>query len=225
MLLAYLDESYQRGKGYWLGVCAVPDENVAEMCLAMRSAAASIPESFGVPADVEMHAQHLYHGQGALRPLKGPVKLRVRIFEKGLEAVRASQARIFLVGVEWNDSLVEHALATHRLAALRRLLGHLECYCEEHDVRALIIADEEETSAADVVTVTRLHQATHEGPRVTWPLRLGETRLVTCSRAPSVATYARRVTRLLSARRRPSRSAWHRLRRVHRSRGPRRRSG
>jgi hypothetical protein len=107
---------------------------------------------------VELHAQHLYHGQGALKPLKGPVKLRARIFERGLEAVRVSRARIFLTGVEWNDALVEDALATHRLAALRRLLGHLERYCEEHDLRALTIADEEETSAAEVVAVTRLHQ-------------------------------------------------------------------
>lgn len=78
VLLAYLDESYKRGDSYWLGVCVVPEERVAAMCSAMRSAAAGIPASFGLPVDVEMHAQHLYHGDGAFAPLKTPVKLRTR---------------------------------------------------------------------------------------------------------------------------------------------------
>lgn len=158
VLLAYLDESYKRGDSYWLGLCVVPEQRVEDMCRAMRSAAASVPVTFGLSSDVEMHAQHLYHGDGAFAPLKRPVKLRARVFRRGIDAVLGARARIFLVGVDWNEALAHQALATHRLAALRYLLDHLESYCELHGQRVLLIADEEETSASEVVAVTRDHQ-------------------------------------------------------------------
>lgn len=161
MLLAYLDESYQRGKGYWLGVCAVPDENVAEMCRAMRAATRVVPSGLALPDDTELHAQHLYHGDGDFSGLKRTVRLRVQVFDRGLDAVLASCPSVFFVGVEWNEDLLEHSLTTHRLTALRRLLNHLERFCVERGEQALIVADEEETSASEVVAVVRRHQHRH----------------------------------------------------------------
>lgn len=97
-----------------------------------------------------------YHGE--FRPLKRAVRLRSQVFSRGLDAMLSADPSVFLVGVEWNSAVEGMPLHEHRLAALRQLLPLLERHCEEHDHRALIIADEEETSAEEVVSITRLYQ-------------------------------------------------------------------
>lgn len=165
MLLVYLDESYRRRQGYWLAACGVRDERIADLCAGIAGAAATIPDTFGIPADVELHAQHLYHGDGAFEPLKQAVRLRVQIYRRGLQALAASEPVVFLAGVRWNEELYgQDGLTTHRLAALRHLLDAVERHCRRYDERALIVADEEETSATDVVSVVRHHQQSQETP-------------------------------------------------------------
>jgi hypothetical protein len=159
VLLVYLDESYKRGRDYWLAACAIPDEEVGKLCAGVRTAAARIPASFGVPPDVELHAQHLYHGDGAFSPLKGAPRVRIQAYRRGLHALAASAPGIFFVGVDWNSDLpTRHRVATHRLAALRHLLPQLERYCESRCERCLVIADEEATATEHVVAVVREHQ-------------------------------------------------------------------
>lgn len=163
MLLVYLDESYKRRRHYWLAACAVSDEQVADLCSGVREAAARIPAEFGLRPDIELHAQHLYHGDKEFLPLKEFVRVRVQTYRRGLGALCTAAPAIFFVGVEWNDDLpTYHRLATHRLAALRHLLPELEAHCAGEGERCIVVADEEETSTAEVVAVVREHQRTCE---------------------------------------------------------------
>lgn len=163
MLLVYIDESYKRHRDYWLVGCAIHDEEVGELCEGVRASVARIPTEFGIPVDVELHAQHLWHGEQEFAPLKEAVRARIQCYRRGLEALCGSGAAVFFVGVKWNDTLsTHHRLTTHRLAALRHLLPHVEAHAESRQERCLIIADEEETSTEEVVAVVREHQASYE---------------------------------------------------------------
>lgn len=160
MLLIYLDESYKRQRDYWLAACAVHDEEVAEMCAGVRSAAARIPSEFDIPEAVELHAQHLYHGTGEFAAMKRAVRARVQTYRRGLEALCATGPALFFVGVAWNDVLgPAHRLSSHRLAAMRHLLPEIERHCEQRGERCLIVADEEDTTTEEVVAVVREHQS------------------------------------------------------------------
>src|SRR4051794_37580949 len=99
MLLVYLDESYRRGRAYWLAACAVHDTRVAALCSGVAAASASIPDVFGIAPDVELHAQQLYHGDGDFLPLKKMVRVRTQVYRRGLEALADSKPIVFLAGV------------------------------------------------------------------------------------------------------------------------------
>jgi hypothetical protein len=159
VLLVYLDESYRRGRHYWLAACAVHDQEVAALCAGIQMAAARIPAGFGIPYDVELHAQHLFHGEKEFVPLKQAVRVRIQTYRRGLESLCSAGPGLLFVGVEWNEELPTHQrLSSHRLSALRHLIPAIESYCDARDERCLVVADEEETTTDEVVAVVREHQ-------------------------------------------------------------------
>ncbi len=159
MLLVYLDESFKRHRDYWLAACVVHETKVAELCAGVRDVVALIPSEFGLSADVELHGQLLYHGDGEFDPMKRAVRTRIQTYRRALEAICATEPGFFFSGVDWNDELPpKQRMSSHRLAAFRQLLPKLEAYCAARDERCLVIADEEETTAEEVVAVVREHQ-------------------------------------------------------------------
>ncbi len=166
MLLVYLDESFKRHRDYWLAACVVHERHVAELCAGVRDVVAAIPSEFGLPPDVELHGQRLYQGNGEFLPMKRAVRTRVHTYRRALEAVCAAKPKFFFSGVDWNDSLApKQRVPSHRLLAFRHLLPAIEAHCVARDERCLVIADEEETTAEEVVAVVREHQSRLEGDR------------------------------------------------------------
>lgn len=158
MQIIYLDESYKRGRHYWLGAAAVDEDEVAGLCVGIQAAIAQIPNEFGIPPNTELHAQHLYHGDEDFVPMKQAVRARIQCYTRGLHALCDAASGLFFVGVDWNDHIVADRLAVHRLAAFDSLLPELESFLEDRGDNGLIVADEEETTAEDVVTAVSEHQ-------------------------------------------------------------------
>jgi Protein of unknown function (DUF3800) len=163
MLLVYLDESFKRHRDYWLAACVVHETKVAELCASVRDATAAVPSEFGLASDVELHGQLLYHGDGEFSSMKSAVRTRVQTYRRALEATCAVQPTFFFSGVDWNDDLPpKQRMSSHRLAAFRQLLSAVEAHCLARAERCLVIADEEEATAEEVVAVVREHQARME---------------------------------------------------------------
>ncbi|MEI7559361.1 MAG: DUF3800 domain-containing protein [Actinomycetes bacterium] len=163
MRLAYIDESYRRHHQYWLAACVIDESKVVGLCQALEAALSSIPPEFGITAETELHAQHLFHGNHDFRSLKDMLNLRAQLMRRAAEAVSAAEPRIFLIGAEWNDNLAPtERLAAHRMAVMRRLFSCLEDDLIACASRCIVIADEEETSNSEVVSMLRRHQSSCE---------------------------------------------------------------
>lgn len=160
MLFAYLDESYEPGDAYWLGVCLVPAGRASTLRAAMAAAAAVVAN--GAPdliaQDVELHASQLFGGGGAFAPIKNAPPLRIAGFRAGVRAMRDAEARTILVGVQWSSRPLRSPVRLHRMEAVRLLFPILESALAGWDEGALIIADEEEGTTRDVFRELQAHQ-------------------------------------------------------------------
>jgi uncharacterized protein DUF3800 len=158
MLLAYIDESYARGHAYWIGVSMVREERVDDLCRVMRAIPEGIPADFGIPDDVELHGYDVFHGEGFFKPMHAKPQARARIYRQGLEALAGARPEILFVGLDWAVSSTAASLEQRRIEAFRLVLAEIEERCETLRERCLLIADEEETTAHDVIVALREYQ-------------------------------------------------------------------
>jgi hypothetical protein len=158
MHVAYLDESYKRGEVYWLAAGLVPADNVVRLRDLVDSAAAGLA-AHGIKADVELHGNDLFAGQGDFLSLKGRDGLepRIRVFREVYRALIDTGVRLIYCGVEWN--LARGAdLDLHRMAAIDRLLPTLQTALTTLDDHCVVVADEEDATRVEVVRTFRRHQ-------------------------------------------------------------------
>ena len=159
MLLVYIDESYRRHHEYWLAAMAVDDSKVPELCDSIRATSASIPRVFGIPPDVELHGQHLFHGDHAFSPMKRAPRARIELYRRGVEASTAVDPALFFIGIDWGEEPTNHSdLGTIRLAAFRHMLLEVDAFSRLAGTRCLLIIDEEKTTTERVVRTAKRHQ-------------------------------------------------------------------
>ncbi|MEV4419396.1 DUF3800 domain-containing protein [Patulibacter sp. NPDC049589] len=162
MRFAYLDESYERGDAYWLGICLVPAVEASALRAAIAAAAALVANGAPslIPQDVELHASQLFGGAGAFAPIKNAPPLRIAGFRAGVRAMQDAGTQTILVGVRWADRPPRSPVRFHRMEAVRRLFPLLEGHLAHTGEDALIIADEEEGTTRDVFRELQAHQET-----------------------------------------------------------------
>ncbi|CAB4897515.1 unannotated protein [freshwater metagenome] len=162
MQFAYLDESYEPGDAYWLGVCLVSAARAPDLRTGIAAAAAVVAnaEPLFIAQDVELHASQLFGGGGAFAPVKNAPPLRIAGFRAGVQAMKDAGARTILVGVQWSPRPPRSPVRFHRMEAVRRLFPILEADLASSSEDALIIADEEEGTTRDVFRELQAHQET-----------------------------------------------------------------
>src|ERR1700730_10856962 len=104
MHVAYLDESYERGETYWLTAGLVPADCAVRLRDAVSAAAATL-EDHGIQADVELHGNDLFAGQGDFFALKGTEGIgpRITVFRQVYRALIDCGVKLIYCGVEWNQ--------------------------------------------------------------------------------------------------------------------------
>lgn len=117
---------------------------------AFLRASASLPNDAGLPADVELHAQHLFSGDGSMKVLKGKPDARLRAYRAGVRAMVDAGVEVLLVGVTWSTTPSKGAIRAHRMEAVGHMLAALETFVAERGDQCLVIADEEEGTTRDV---------------------------------------------------------------------------
>lgn len=162
MQFAYLDESYERGDAYWLGICLVPAAGAPGLRSGIAAAATVVAngDPVRIPYDVELHASQLFGGAGAFAAIKNAPPLRIAGFRAGVQAMKDVGARTILVGVQWSSRPPRSPVRFHRMEAVRRLFPLLEAHLARAGEDALIIADEEEGTTRDVFRELQVHQET-----------------------------------------------------------------
>lgn len=150
MLLAYVDESYDRHK-YWIAALVVPDRVARsltdELDKVVRTAARSYS---GVPMNAELHGHALFHGQDDWAALAGMARARIGVYRQVFDAIAAHDVRILIRGVHVPQLKQRYAAPDHPHAVvLQHLLERIDEYAASREVDefALVIADEVDDAA------------------------------------------------------------------------------
>lgn len=85
MLLAYIDESYDRQE-YWLTALVVPDQ-VAPQLQTNLDAVVRDTTRFGIPLNAELHGHPLVHAKESWEPMKEMVRARINVYSAAFRAI------------------------------------------------------------------------------------------------------------------------------------------
>ncbi|MBV9097017.1 MAG: DUF3800 domain-containing protein [Frankiaceae bacterium] len=150
MLLAYVDESYDRQR-YWIAGLVVPDRVArsltADLDKVVRAAARSFP---GIAVNAELHGHALFHGQDDWAALAGMARARIGIYRQVFDALAGHDVRIFIRGVHVPQLRERYASPDHPHAVvLRHLLERIDEHAASREVDefVLVIADEVDDAA------------------------------------------------------------------------------
>lgn len=144
MLLAYVDESYNRDF-YYMAALLVPEPSLQPLATALDGVAAKAAASFaGVPAGCELHGYELFHGKAGWAALNRMPRARIAVYRDALAAIAAQPVHLLIRGVDRARLAARYGeRADHPHSVV---LGHLveridEC-AAAHGELALVIADE-----------------------------------------------------------------------------------
>lgn len=86
MLLAYLDESYDKVE-YWLTALVVPTETALQLQNSLDAVVYEAMTKYGIPYDAELHGHALVHGKDDWAPMAPMIRARIKIYSDALEAI------------------------------------------------------------------------------------------------------------------------------------------
>lgn len=101
MLLAYLDESYDKVE-YWLTALAVPTGSA----LALQNALDAIVDNaaasgYDIPVDAELHGYPLVHGKGDWTSMARMVRARIKIYADAIDVIASCEGvELVLRGID-----------------------------------------------------------------------------------------------------------------------------
>src|SRR5689334_3876788 len=91
MLLAYLDESYDKVE-YWLTALLVPADAALKLQQDLDSIVYEASMSgYGVHWSAELHGHQILHGLGEWEPMAPMIRARIGIYRKAFEAIAACE--------------------------------------------------------------------------------------------------------------------------------------
>jgi hypothetical protein len=144
MLLAYLDESYDKVE-YWLTTLLVP----ADAALKLQQDLDSIvyeayPGGYGVHWSAELHGHQILHGLGEWECMAPKVRARIGIYRKAFEAIAACEGiEIVMRGIRIPRQKERYADPWHpHRVAIDFMAQSLNLMSKGRDTHFLAIADE-----------------------------------------------------------------------------------
>lgn len=143
MLVAFIDESYPNLKDkYFVGAVVVDMVALFDLNQGFRDAVSYANNAFGVDAAAELHGHEIMQQRKHWTPLAGKVRAAVKVYKKGLSAISASGAKIFLEGVDVTrlHERYKRPDDPHEVA-LRHVLERVDDYARLRARKVLVVAD------------------------------------------------------------------------------------
>lgn len=143
MLLAYIDESYDRDE-YWLSALVVPNEVALQLQNKLDAVVRDATLSFGIPLNAELHGHPLLHAKEVWEPMKEAVRARINVYSAALHAIADCEGiQIVMAGINV-PRLNRRYTAPHHphREALDRLTQSVNALAGERGTDFLAIADE-----------------------------------------------------------------------------------
>jgi hypothetical protein len=147
VLLAYVDESFKRAF-YGFGAVIADEYQTKELSRRVDEIVLTAAREHGGPINrrTEVHAHPVFHGKGDWVDL--PPRVRVGIFDQVVAAVRETDVRVVLRGVDPERLRTRQAYARYRedhppeQVAFQHLLQRIDALALRRNTHALVIADE-----------------------------------------------------------------------------------
>ncbi|MBB5870406.1 hypothetical protein F4553_003785 [Allocatelliglobosispora scoriae] len=145
MFLAYVDESYTKGKSwYYLAALLIPDRQAVSLTEALDEVVSVAAASYGVSGEAELHGHEVFHGKGAWSAIpREQVRVRISIFARVFRAIVDHDVSIVLRGVngEQLQERYRHPMDPHSIVLSHTLerINHISATADEF---ALVISDE-----------------------------------------------------------------------------------
>ncbi|GJO33952.1 hypothetical protein NJB1507_46250 [Mycobacterium marinum] len=143
MLLAYVDESYDRGE-YWLTALAVPHHVALRLQNELDGVVREAVAKYNVPLNIELHGSPLLHAAGEWEPMKQMPRARIKIYSDAFEAIAGCDGiEIVMCGIDIArlNRRYTNPLHPHR-EALDMLAQALNERATETETHFMAIADE-----------------------------------------------------------------------------------
>lgn len=142
MLLAYVDESYDRDR-YWIAALMCTDECVVKLTEALDDVVTWASSSYGIDPDAELHGHALFHGQEDWAPTAGMPRARIGVYHKALAAIATSAPEICIRGVDIPALNRRYGSPDHpHSVVLQHVLENVDKRAESRNERVLVIADD-----------------------------------------------------------------------------------
>jgi hypothetical protein len=143
MLLAYIDESYDRDE-YWLTALVVPNAVALQLQNKFDDIVRDATLEFGVPLTAELHGHPLLHAKEAWEPMKEPVRARINIYQAALRAIADTEGtQIVMAGIDVARLNRRYTAPPHpHQEALDQLAQSVNALAAECETDFLAIADE-----------------------------------------------------------------------------------
>jgi hypothetical protein len=143
MLLAYLDESYDK-KMYWIAAVICPDAEVLPLTNALDLVVLNSSRKFPrIDPFGELHGHALFHGKDDWSPLSTMPRARIGVYQDALTAIARHDVRIIIrgVSVEGLNSRYPNPDPCHSIV-LMHLLERIDEHAANVDQNVITIADE-----------------------------------------------------------------------------------
>ena len=143
MLLAYIDESYDRDE-YWLTALVVPNDVALQLQNRLDEIVRDATLNFGVPLAAELHGHPLLHAKDAWEPMKQPVRARINVYGAALRAIANCEGiQIVMAGIDIARVNRRYTTPPHpHTEALDQLAQSVNSLATERGTDFLAIADE-----------------------------------------------------------------------------------
>lgn len=202
MLIAYLDESYNRDF-YFIGAAIAADEQWSALDAEYEATRATTRAHHDIPAGAEFHGHQIMDGKGEWRALRGKHREAAGVYTAVLTANHAAGVQYIFRGVDVArlNARYSYPYPPHTVV-LSQLLERINDYTRLNSPTAetIIVADEIATQDQHQAQF-RVHQELGTGgyrtsqlEHISPPINFANARLSTGLQAVDMATYIHRCT-------------------------------
>ncbi|OIN79104.1 DUF3800 domain-containing protein [Mycobacterium malmoense] len=141
MLLAYLDESYDR-RHYWITALVCPDTTLKPIIQSLDDTLAV--GEYPLHSRTELHGRDLFHGEKDFVRLHGQPRRRIKLYGEALDAIaKEPSVQIFIRGIDRAAQRARYTTPHHpHDVVLGHLLERIDEYAATENQPLLVIADE-----------------------------------------------------------------------------------
>ncbi|MGW6698841.1 DUF3800 domain-containing protein [Nocardia sp. NPDC055049] len=143
MLLAYLDESYDKDQ-YWISAVVCPSEGLLQLGAALDAVVSDAAAAYPVDARAELHGKELVHGERGWSGMKPMIRARIGVYHQSLQAIAATPGvKTFYQGVDRKRLEGRYTSPNHpHTVVLEHILQRINTYAGQQGKPVMVIADE-----------------------------------------------------------------------------------